>query len=414
MNVIGSFLACAEEIYGKQFVNVSNGEIVYISEEEFNNYLTSVCITFNANEGVINDSEVTKVVYYGQKYGALSTPTRSNYTFAGWYTAKEGGEQITAETVVTALVNQTLYAQWVSNKFTLVYNANGGTVSTSSKELTFGDSYGTLPIPTRDYYTFLGWFTEATGGVQVSENITPSNDDDVTIYAHWQLKPVSNWVKISELPSGAQVVEQKWTYDETSYTTSTATSLSGYTQTGNYTWKQTGSGAMNYASFPSGFDTSNAIYNSFAKSVPYANSETTTTKRVISTAWAGYVYWHWMYDCGGASAGDRIILNHSGYGTKNNYNYKIFGAFTSTTNYGRTSTPAGHDSTPTYVGTGRTNHADSQGSAYWFRFDYYVCSYTDYIKNFEYKKITTKESVTEVTASGNIGNVQKWVRYREK
>lgn len=44
------------------------------------------------------------------KAGTLETPTRDGYDFDGWYTAAEGGEKVTAETVVTD--SMTLYAHW--------------------------------------------------------------------------------------------------------------------------------------------------------------------------------------------------------------------------------------------------------------------------------------------------------------
>lgn len=54
---------------------------------------------------------------YGQ-YAALPTPTRSGYTFDGWFTASSGGTQITSTTAVSSSVglNQTLYAQWTQNQ----------------------------------------------------------------------------------------------------------------------------------------------------------------------------------------------------------------------------------------------------------------------------------------------------------
>ena len=52
---------------------------------------------------------------------------------------------------------------------------------------------------------------------------------------------------------------------------------------------------------------------------------------------------------------------------------------------------------------------------YFYRFDYYTSTYTDYYKVFQYQKVTTGlEASTQVTAGGEISNVQQWVRYREK
>lgn len=73
----------------------------------------------------------------------------------------------------------------IQNQFTLTYNANGGSVSPTSKKVTAGSTYGTLPTPTKANYRFLGWFTAASGGTKVSSS-TVMAASNVTIYAHWQ------------------------------------------------------------------------------------------------------------------------------------------------------------------------------------------------------------------------------------
>ena len=54
----------------------------------------------------------TKSVNYGSTYGDLPAPTRSGYTFQGWYTASNGGTQITSSSTVSTASNHTLYARW--------------------------------------------------------------------------------------------------------------------------------------------------------------------------------------------------------------------------------------------------------------------------------------------------------------
>lgn len=115
-------------------------------------------VTFNPNGGSV--SETSRTVTYDTKYDELPTPTRGGYTFNGWYTSASGGVKITASTVVSLTGNQTLYAQWTAKKFTVTFNANGGSVSTSSKNVTYDSAYGTLPTPTRTGYVFIGWFDE--------------------------------------------------------------------------------------------------------------------------------------------------------------------------------------------------------------------------------------------------------------
>lgn len=69
---------------------------------------------------------------------------------------------------------------------TIHFNANGGSVSISSKQAKAGGTYGDLPNPTRDGYIFDGWYTDINGGKQINFYTTvdlPS--DQITLYAHW-------------------------------------------------------------------------------------------------------------------------------------------------------------------------------------------------------------------------------------
>lgn len=368
-------------------------------------------LVFNANGGTISTS--SKTVSYGSAYGTLPTPTRDYYTFNGWYTSSSGGTQVTASTTMGG-GNVTVYAHWTANTYTLTFNANGGSVSTSSKIISYSAAYGTLPTPTRDYYTFNGWYTSSSGGTQVTAS-TIMGGSNVTVYAHWELKPESDWVLASNVPSGAQITQTQWTYTRTQTKESTNSSESGWTQTGSY-WSQTGSGSTYYAAFPTGYDTSNTYYTSFSKSA-YSSYDNGSTKREVSNAWAGYIYWHWMYDCGNANGiSTRAIYYKYGYGPDNGYLYKYFYAFTSTNgNYSSDMYYCNSQLMTNYIIPERTAYSLCGGATRWFRFDYYTSTYTDYQKIYQYKKVTNNiVSSTEVTAGGEISNVQKYVKYREK
>ena len=73
----------------------------------------------------------------------------------------------------------------------VIFDGNGGT----SADTTFfyEDAVGPLWTPTRNGYNFLGWFTEKSGGTQVTA--TTLVMDDVTYYAHWEpaAVPTGNW-----------------------------------------------------------------------------------------------------------------------------------------------------------------------------------------------------------------------------
>ena len=141
-------------------------------------------VVFNGNGGTISGNS-SKTVTYNATYGTLPTASRTGYTFTGWYTATSGGTQVAAGTTVKITGNQTLYAQWRANTYTVTFNANGGSVSTGSKSVTYGGTYGTLPTPTKSGNRFDGWFTAATGGTQVATGTKVSITSNQTLYAHW-------------------------------------------------------------------------------------------------------------------------------------------------------------------------------------------------------------------------------------
>ena len=147
-------------------------------------------LTYNANGGTV--SPANKTLNEGSNYGDLPTPKRDGYTFTGWYTESSGGSKVSSGTRISG--NITIYAHWTQNTtpveptpptvtFVLTFNANGGSVSPTSKTLNKDAKFGDLPTPTRSGYTFAGWYTASSGGTKVSKDTTISNN--ITIYAHW-------------------------------------------------------------------------------------------------------------------------------------------------------------------------------------------------------------------------------------
>ncbi len=152
----------------------------------FNN----MTITYNANGGSVSSaSKRLSAVWFNntafQTYGTLPNPTREGYTFDGWYTAATGGTKITSNSKITTQTNHTLYAHWTANKYTVTFNPNEGSVNPTSNTVTFDAAYGTLPNPTREGYTFDGWYTAVSGGSKVTETTMVKTASNHTLYAHW-------------------------------------------------------------------------------------------------------------------------------------------------------------------------------------------------------------------------------------
>ena len=143
-------------------------------------------VSFSLNGGgSLNGASNEKLVDCDSEYGTLPTPTRTGYAFDGWYTKAAGGTKVTGTTTITTNEAHTLYAHWTGNSYIVTFDANGGTVSTASKSVTYGATYGTLPTPLRDGYSFDGWFTAEEGGSPIDEDSLVSITAAQTLYAHW-------------------------------------------------------------------------------------------------------------------------------------------------------------------------------------------------------------------------------------
>lgn len=414
LGISGNVHVCGG-IAGQQNLMVYNGEIKELSEDNFYKFINGGYIVYlDANEGSI--SQPTTSANFGQPYGILPEPTREHYSFAGWYTDPIEGRLITSDSLFEDLCDTTLYAHWTLSAFNISLDANGGSVYQDSLEVIYGSPVGVLPTPSRSYYTFDGWYTAANGGELYTADTIFSTASDIILYAHWRLNPTSGWVLASNVPYGAQTVNEKWTYDQRTNTESRSTSLSGYTQYGSR-WVQSGSGSTNYASFPGGFDTSHWIYTSFAKS-PYSAYENSTSKRSVSNSWAGYVYYHWAYNAALYNVTARAISSKYLASGTGGFCYCYFWAFTDGTDYPYLDNGyCNNQNLPSYncwpaVSGYNAQNVKGLCTPRFFRFDYYTSSYTDYYKMFQYYRIDSKESSSAVSAGGMISNVQHWVQYR--
>lgn len=184
LKLTGDYLLCGE-MANQSMLTFADGELVEIDEDRFNSMLTSSIITFDANGGEV--SEATKTIYYGQYYGDMPVPVRTGYTFVGWFTEKTGGKQVTKDTIVTALANQTLYAQWSAMAYTVNWaNGTGYTIAVNRTSSPYANAAtGALESGATVYYgdELAVTYTASTGysigskgntAITVTENITSS------------------------------------------------------------------------------------------------------------------------------------------------------------------------------------------------------------------------------------------------
>lgn len=278
------------------------------------------------------------------------------------------------------------FNKYLKGVFTVSFNANEGVVNESSKTVVYGSTYGSLPIPTRDYYTFDGWYTAKTGGNKITESSVFNSAENVTLYAHWTKNPTSDWVLESALPAGASVVEQKWTYDLTSKTSSSSSSMSGWTK---YDTKRTGWGG-----------TQGPVYSD-----PSNGARNVWSEQYVSSYTHHWCYYH-RHIGKGKIGTDSTAPNSYRHEIDLTYALQQYTGYKSPT-YGY---PYGYVSCGD-VGSDHLWLYDREYDSPNYSTRWY---YQDPVYTYYYKKTEAKESSKEVKASDSISNVKKYVKYINK
>ena len=147
-------------------------------------------VTFDANGGncAVATAEYSmgdgSMYSYGS-YRDLPEATRDGYVFDGWWTKSEGGLLVEEENGVSSDTERTLYAHWKTGVQMVMFNANSGNCSMETKLYAMGGKYMNLPTATRAEYLFAGWWTSASGGMQVTTSSMVTADSVRPLYAHW-------------------------------------------------------------------------------------------------------------------------------------------------------------------------------------------------------------------------------------
>lgn len=161
------------------------------STKSFNGWNNSSPGTFSGTTYTYGEGSGYITANYKNNSVNLPKPTKSGYTFGGWYTASSGGTKV--NNTYTPTGNITLYAHWSANSYRLSFDANGcGTLGVSYVTATVGKTYGDADdgdgLPSIALTTgkkFDGWYTSSSGGNKITNSTTvTASSDNGTLYAH--------------------------------------------------------------------------------------------------------------------------------------------------------------------------------------------------------------------------------------
>ena len=298
-------------IVGEDYANIKDGSLKEISEEEFAKYiLGQSVITFDVNGGKLDDSELSRTVFYGEKIGAL-------------------------------------------------------------------------PVPTRDYYSFVGWY--ASDGTQVTEDTVISELDDVTVKAYW----LSGWVTADSLPENASIDAEKWTYTLREYTEQSTDSYSGWTK---YDTKRTSWGT-----------TQGPVYSN-----PSNGYRNVWSEQYVASTTTHYTFYHrygWGYNTSTGKNG-YVWGSDSQLGSGERHEIDLTYDLSKSSNFAGNSCWKGYTCPhcgQTSIWLGRSTYVAENKADRWY--------YQEPVYTYYYYRDVSQEAMNEPDEQENISNVQKWVKY---
>ncbi len=141
-------------------------------------------ITFDYQDATAGTGQQSQSVSFEQPYDTLPSPTRTGYTFLGWYTSITYGKLITSQTTMTTRADHVLYARWRINTYTISFDSNGGSTQPPIQG-TYGTPINEPTTPVKEGHTFFGWHDNVNLTRLYTFDTMP--DQNLTLYAKWDI-----------------------------------------------------------------------------------------------------------------------------------------------------------------------------------------------------------------------------------
>ena len=143
-------------------------------------------ITYHLNDGSGTMTPTTYTVE--SETFELPTPTKTGYTFAGWYENVElTGNAVDQIEKGSTTGNKEYWAKWNVASYTITFEAEGGSGGPSTLTVPFGNQLPDITIPTNAGHLFLGYY-DGTGTQYYDANgkgLKKMPANNITLYAKW-------------------------------------------------------------------------------------------------------------------------------------------------------------------------------------------------------------------------------------
>ena len=190
-----------------------NGNVVYDDKQSVKNLTTTnggtvnlyakwtadqYTVTLN-NQNATTAGTASVTATYDAAMPAITVPTRTGYTFGGYYTETNGGgtqyykADGTSAKKWDILAATTLYAKWTATDYTITYDLDGGSVATANPT-TYNVETPTFTLnnPTKPGYTFIGWTEGNDNTLMPTVTITKgSSTKDLNYTANYEFAQIT-------------------------------------------------------------------------------------------------------------------------------------------------------------------------------------------------------------------------------
>lgn len=278
-------------------------------------------IMYNTNGGTLSSNVIKSFNYWDSI--SLPTPTHNELSFYGWYESPTfSGEPI--KEIRNRASNLVVYARWYM-PYTITFDSNGGNNVSSIKQQTMNGSIQMPNNPSRNGYTFNGWYkTEIDdngNGSKVTWPFIPENN--TSLYAGWtgnsytvtlsETVTTTSYVVSFNINGGSGSVSSQTITTSNGLTYPTIPTKSGYVFAGWYDNSSTTGSPYNFSSVVNSNKTLYAKWISYSGAQGVMNIGTKYTSEVsISSTikyWAFVPLTSQTVSLGGYFRGDNMVYH---------------------------------------------------------------------------------------------------------